>query len=292
MGKKHSRLQRLFKDYRIIIQDESDFHEKGNFKTNPVKATVILICALITIFFISYYLIAYTNLSNNIPGYSDINMRKELIRMQKETDSLNNMISNNAKYYENIQNILSGDDNAQENTNNNSVLGKNTNSQIQNDNSTNNNSKNKIADIDSRSLNNFELNTVKRSVKNMGISNLTFYPPIKGVISSNINIAENHFGTDIIPVKSDVVKSTLDGVVIFSGWTLETGNVIIISHLNNIISVYKHNSTLLKKEDDYVKAGEPIAIAGNSGELSSGPHLHFELWYENRPVNAREFITF
>ena len=88
------------------------------------------------------------------------------------------------------------------------------------------------------------------------------------------------------------MKATLDGTVIFTGWTLETGYIISIQHSNNIISVYKHNSTLLKKTGDYVKAGDPIAIVGNTGELTTGPHLHFELWHNGTAANPKEFMSF
>ena len=92
--------------------------------------------------------------------------------------------------------------------------------------------------------------------------------------------------------RNDAVKATLDGTVIFAAWTLETGHIIVIQHQRNLISVYKHNSSLLKQEGNFVKAGEPIAIIGESGELSTGPHLHFELWFNGKPINPRDYLTF
>lgn len=124
------------------------------------------------------------------------------------------------------------------------------------------------------------------------ISNYFFFKPITGIVSNGYNPARRHFGIDIVSQANEAIKSVLDGTVVFAGWTLETGYTIAVQHQSDIISVYKHNSALLKREGDYVKAGDPVAIVGNSGELSTGPHLHFELWYNGRPVNPREYITY
>jgi murein DD-endopeptidase MepM/ murein hydrolase activator NlpD len=119
-----------------------------------------------------------------------------------------------------------------------------------------------------------------------------FFAPLKGVITNGFNPASNHYGVDITSKENDAVKATLDGTVVLSTWTLATGNVIIIQHKDNIISVYEHNSVLMKKAGDQVKAGDVIAIVGNSGELTTGPHLHFELWYQGSPVNPIDYVTF
>jgi len=124
------------------------------------------------------------------------------------------------------------------------------------------------------------------------IKNFYFFTPLKGTISNNYSLKEQHYGIDIVASPNDAIKATLDGIVILAAWTLETGYVIAIQHQSNLISVYKHNSVLLKKEGMFVKAGEPIAYVGNSGELTSGPHLHFELWYNGNPVDPKEYISF
>ena len=119
-----------------------------------------------------------------------------------------------------------------------------------------------------------------------------FFKPITGLISKELKINEGHHGIDIVAEKNAGVKSTLDGKVIFSAWTAETGHVIAIQHSNDLISVYKHNSVLLKKEGEIVKAGEVIAIVGNSGNFTTGPHLHFEIWFKGSPLNPTEVINF
>jgi murein DD-endopeptidase MepM/ murein hydrolase activator NlpD len=126
----------------------------------------------------------------------------------------------------------------------------------------------------------------------VSIRNFNFFPPVNGIVTAHFNLKDRHYGTDLATNYNQAIKSTLDGSVIFADWTLETGYVIAIQHPFNIISVYKHNSVLLKKSGDHVNVGEPIAISGQSGELSSGPHLHFELWYNGIPLNAEDYILF
>ena len=115
---------------------------------------------------------------------------------------------------------------------------------------------------------------------------------MKGIITYSFNPSENHFGTDIVAASNKVVVATLNGTVVMANWTLETGYIVQIQHDNNLLSIYKHNSELLKKVGDHVSAGEAIAIIGNSGELTSGPHLHFELWHNGAPINPEDYIAF
>jgi murein DD-endopeptidase MepM/ murein hydrolase activator NlpD len=115
---------------------------------------------------------------------------------------------------------------------------------------------------------------------------------LKGIITNNYDPSGKHYGVDIVAAKNAAIKSTLDGTVIFAEWTLQTGYTIAVQHQDNLISVYKHNSVLLKKEGDYVTAGAVIAIIGETGELTTGPHLHFELWYDGSPVNPRDYMVF
>ncbi len=124
------------------------------------------------------------------------------------------------------------------------------------------------------------------------ISLLHFFPPVKGIITNYFDPLKGHYGIDIVASPTEVVKAVLDGTVILNGWTLETGNIVIIQHEFNLISVYKHNAEILKNQGEYVKAGEPIAIIGNSGEHTTGPHLHFELWWRTNPLNPLDFINF
>jgi murein DD-endopeptidase MepM/ murein hydrolase activator NlpD len=118
------------------------------------------------------------------------------------------------------------------------------------------------------------------------------FTPVEGLVTDGFNPKTDHFGVDIVAKENEPVKSTADGVVIISSWTLDTGYVIGIQHRGNLISMYKHNSELFKNVGNFVSAGEIIAVIGNTGELTSGPHLHFELWQNGNPVNPQEFIAF
>jgi len=130
------------------------------------------------------------------------------------------------------------------------------------------------------------------NVDNQSIEKLLFFLPVKGLITESFNIEDEHYGVDVVTKENELIKSTLNGVVVMSSWTSETGHVIAIQHENNLLSVYKHNSVLLKDQGERVEAGEAIAIIGNSGKWSSGPHLHFELWYNNNPVDPEQYILF
>jgi murein DD-endopeptidase MepM/ murein hydrolase activator NlpD len=126
-----------------------------------------------------------------------------------------------------------------------------------------------------------------------GLAGMHFFPPVKGIISGRYDVRTKHFGTDIVTKPKALVSSALDGTVIFTGWTMETGFVIEVQHPNNIVSVYKHNASLLKETGDLVRAGEAISIVGDSGELyTSGPHLHFEIWYKGSPLDPEKHILF
>ena len=130
------------------------------------------------------------------------------------------------------------------------------------------------------------------NVDNQSIEKLLFFLPVKGLITESFNVEDEHYGVDVVTKENELIKSTLNGVVVMSSWTSETGHVIAIQHENNLLSVYKHNSVLLKDQGERVEAGEAIAIIGNSGKWSSGPHLHFELWYNNNPVDPEQYILF
>jgi murein DD-endopeptidase MepM/ murein hydrolase activator NlpD len=126
----------------------------------------------------------------------------------------------------------------------------------------------------------------------IALSQLNFFPPVKGYITSEFNPREDHYGIDVVAPEDEPIKNVLDGNVVLATWTLETGYVIGIQHKNNLFSFYKHNSVLLKKVGNFVKAGDAVAVIGSSGELTTGPHLHFELWHEGIPVNPEDYIVF
>lgn len=146
---------------------------------------------------------------------------------------------------------------------------------------------------------NFEIETRNNLFNSPIMSDITadlkivsFYSPIDGIVTNHFDRANKHYGTDLVASNNAVIKATADGTVIYSGWSVDNGYCIGIQHNGNLLSFYKHNAVLLKEEGEYVSAGDPIAIYGNSGSLSTGPHLHFELWYNGTPLNPEDYISF
>jgi murein DD-endopeptidase MepM/ murein hydrolase activator NlpD len=124
------------------------------------------------------------------------------------------------------------------------------------------------------------------------LAGIFFFPPLRGIVTSTFDMKLDHFGVDVVAQANAAVKACLAGTVTLSSWTTDAGHVLQVQHPNDLISIYKHNSVLLKKVGDKVKAGEAIAIVGDSGELTSGPHLHFELWLDGTPVDPQAFMVF
>ncbi len=149
--------------------------------------------------------------------------------------------------------------------------------------------------IDSQFREEFEMGIIEEQIGLTGNSDLLevfFFSPITGLISRKYNLQEDHYGVDIVSKKNEPVMSVASGTVILSSWTQDSGYVIAIQHSANLISIYKHNAELLKKTGNFVNGGEVIAIIGNTGDLTDGPHLHFELWYKGNPVDPEDFVTF
>ncbi len=288
-------LIKLKNKYRLVIMNDDTFEEKLSFRLSRLNVFVAIGATSIFLIFATTYIIAFTPLREYIPGYTNLKLNKESYNNLLKIDSLENEVRSRELYFKNLKLILSGQaiidsvtpytkDTSKKYSNitiikskEDSILRK----QIE--------SENKY-DLSSQDLT-LENNTTNQNI-NSSISGFFYFTPLKGLVINGFDASKNHYGIDIAGKKNDVIKSVLNGTVIFSNWTLETGYIIGIQHQHNLISVYKHNSALLKKTGDYVKAGDAIAFIGNSGELSSGPHLHFELWYNGSPVNPKDYITF
>ena len=239
---------------------------------------------------LTFLLIANTGIKQYIPGYPDIDQKKELYRLNIIADSLIEQIEIQNKFFANFKSILNDqiiqDEIGIPDTNTmhyDTILNiKSTEDSLLR------------AEFENQSLHNLFFNDKGQRFESAktSIKSFNFFSPLQGVITSDMNVAEKHFGIDIVASYNEAIKATLDGTVIFAEWTLETGHVIILQHERNLISVYKHNSVLLKHEGDHVMAGEAIAISGESGELSTGPHLHFELWYNGSPIRPQDYILF
>lgn len=242
--------------------------------TSLLSAVIVILVIL---------LISVTGLREYIPGYPKAEYRQILVRNALIVDSLENELNKRDMFFQGIKSIVSGEvpqDNPVVDT---TVKINEVEFQEYNHDSV---FRDKLlAEQTSLSLENG--NERRRS-----ISQIHFFVPVKGVVTNHFDTASDHFGVDLVSGPNSRISAVLDGTVIFSEWTLETGYVIHIQHHSDLISVYKHNSELLKYQGDRVKAGEAIAIIGNSGELSTGPHLHFELWHGGTPLNPENYIDF
>lgn len=286
--KKRTIAERLRDRYRLVILNDTSFEEKFAWKLTPMALFIAVSATIIFLIVLVISIIAFTPLREYIPGYADINMRRSIINMAVKTDSLQQELALKTLYIENIKNVISGNikpdsiQNKPDSTKNYKALI--------------NSSKPSIADSIMRaqveSKEKYSLSTSSNQPKNNGIAGFFFFTPLKGTVTSSFNLAYQHYGVDVVAKENEAIKSTLDGTVISAGWTTESGYTMQVQHSNNLISVYKHCSALMKKTGDYIKAGEVIGIVGNSGEQTTGPHLHFELWYNGTAIDPQEYMIF
>jgi murein DD-endopeptidase MepM/ murein hydrolase activator NlpD len=248
---------------------------------------VLVGTTIIVMIVIVISLIAFTPLREYIPGYADVGVWRKLIDISHKSDSLEQEVAARNEYLENISNVLKGKAETGSSVINNTP---DTTKKYANINISPSGNEVKLREqIESQD----QYNLTNETKSNKGeINGYFFFTPVRGVVSNSFNAEEKHFGVDIVGHENEPVKATMDGTVILATWSSETGHTITIQHNNHIVSVYKHNSMLLKKVGNAVKAGEPIAIIGNSGEHTTGPHLHFELWYNGKAIDPQDYISF
>ena len=284
---KRKQIARILKSkFRFVVMNDETLEEKFSLRLTPMNIIVVGGTSALLLITLTLYLIAFTPIREYIPGYADVNMRRNLIKMTLKTDSLMQKLNADEKYLSNMLDILSGKADT-------TLPKKKTGQQLYDSIQQLNKS---VADSQLRwQIENQEQFTlVNKGDKafSSGIGSYSFFTPLKGNVTSKFSTAQKHYGIDIVSSANEGIKSALDGTVVIANFTSETGYVIGVQHSNNLFTFYKHNSALLKSVGDYVKAGEVIAIIGNSGEFSSGPHLHFELWYNGTPVNPLDYINF
>jgi murein DD-endopeptidase MepM/ murein hydrolase activator NlpD len=271
--------------YRLSIYRDETFEELLNLKLT--KLNVLALISVLTFVFlvIVISIIAYTPARELIPGYPDDKTVRSIRLNAHRLDSLELEMKKRDAYFENIRRIVAGEEPEQFNNPHDTVV-KKGNVTFQR----------AAEDSILRSMTESDkpytlLVDDHRKIKT-SLSNVLFFSPVKGLITSSFKPSDYHYGTDVVAAPNEVVKAVLEGTVIMASWTLETGNVIQIQHENDLVSIYKHNAELLKRVGDRVTAGEPIAIVGNSGEFTTGPHLHFELWHNGNPLNPENYVTF
>lgn len=282
--KKQPLKKKLLHKYRLVILNEDTFEERISFKLTRLNVFVLVTFSAIMLIVLTTFLIAFTSLREYIPGYSSTELKQQAIDLNEEIDVLRQATRRDSIYLNSIRNVLTGEVKS-ESINKDSLF---RSFEIDQDevklapNKQDSLLREEVAQEDKYNL--FETATSKVNFK--------LFPPVKGEITQKYNPKEKHFAVDVVVPKNTPVKATADGMVIFSEWTAETGYVIIIEHSNDLISVYKHNASLTKQQGDLVRTGEVIATVGNTGELTTGPHLHFELWSEGYSIDPVSFIDF
>jgi murein DD-endopeptidase MepM/ murein hydrolase activator NlpD len=274
--------EKLTFKYRFVVLNEDTFEERFSFKLNRLNVLVLGSLFSMLLIGLTIILLAFTPLKEYIPGYSSSDLKKKASDLVYQVDSLQQKLAVNDVYIQNIQQVLTGK--IKDITFNKDSIAEQLRIEDVNLNATPVDSifREEVEREDRYSL--FEKATKKTEI--------VFFAPISGKITDTYNPKEKHYAIDIAVEKDSPVKAVADGTVIFTGFTAETGFVIIIEHTKGFLSVYKHNSTLHKEQGDLVKSGEAIANAGSTGALSTGPHLHFELWNDGYPVNPLNFIDF
>lgn len=284
---KRDKIARKLKSrYQLTVYNKDTLEQVLTGNITRINALIYVGSFAIVIALIVGLLLIYTPLNMLLPAQQNNKLSRQLINHVYELDSLKHEIKIRDRYFANIQNIMHGRqvDNFEavidtsirytklefERSTHDSILRK----QIENE------EKHSLSSISGGTNGNINL------------KNLHFFKPVKGIVTNKFDIKGKHAAVDIVAEPNEPVLATLEGTVIIATWSLNTGYIIEVQHANNLISVYKHNSSLLKEAGDHVNAGEPIAIIGNTGELTTGPHLHFELWYNGTPLNPENYITF
>ncbi|HKK77128.1 MAG TPA: M23 family metallopeptidase [Saprospiraceae bacterium] len=284
--------EKLQHAYRLVIMRDETFEEVGSYKLNLLNLYLVLSTIVVVVAALVFVLIAFTPLKSYLPGQVNGTSKREVIQLNREIDSLTQTMSDWQLVMQAEKNrLMQRLDELPADTEPATI----PDSILQMD-------ELELAEVDEQLREEVQIDQIGAAMRSAPSRNpfqnkkrleqLFFVAPVTGEISAGYSPSKNHNGVDVLAPKNTPVKSSLDGYVFLSDWTLETGNTIGIQHGNNIITFYKHNSALLKPVGSFVKAGEAIAIIGNTGTQSDGPHLHFELWYNGKAVNPVDYISF
>lgn len=276
--------KQLFTKNRLIILNEDTFEEVFSLRLTLMNVFVVGTIGAVLLILATTYIIAFTPLREYIPGYASTKLKRDATQLALKSDSLSAALQKNEAYLASIKRVLAGEVDVAK-FSKDSILATET----------------KPTDLKAEAPSEEELKLRQEVAKEdkynvfekaQSKTSIVLFAPVKGMVTEKYNARTKHFSTDIAVPKNTPIKSVLSGTVIFAGWTPNTGNVAIIRHNNGFISVYKHAASLTASQGDAVKTGEAIAIAGSTGDESTGVHLHFELWKDGYPVDPQHFISF
>ena len=270
--------------YKLSFINENTLEEVWSFRLSQLSVFISLGVLAFSLVAFTALIIIMTPIRNYLPGYLDVEVRKEIVQNALRADSLERMIEIQNLYLKNVTGIISGTIELDSIREIDSLARIDADFEIPR------------SPEEEEYVKNFEqeekYNLAVLNTNPLPVDGLFFYKPVNGMISSHYQADIHHFGVDIAAAPKESVLATLDGTVMYAGYDPNQGNVIQLQHKNGFVSVYKHNELLLKEPGEQVVAGEAIALVGNTGKLSTGPHLHFELWYNGKPVNPEDFIVF
>lgn len=283
---KEKLIHRLRAKFRLVLMNDSTFEERFSLMLSPMNIFIWFGTFIIVLVVLTTVIIAYTPLREFIPGYPDGDDRKQAQRNEIRADSLEKELYKYDAYLRDIKILLSGGD--FQNNQGDTVSRASKETKVLDPSEAEMDFREKMKEEEKMNASDF---TEQSSNTNSSLTGILFFNPLEGQISQSFERKSGHLGLDIVGAENDPVKSTLDGTIIFADWTTDGGHEIHVQHSNNIVSVYKHNSYLLKKTGDRVRAGDPVAIMGNTGSQTDGPHLHFEIWVNGKPVDPQNYLA-
>ena len=286
INKKKSFWKRLRSKFRVMIVREDNYDVAANMELSLLNLFLLISTILVVLGYFMFALIAYSPLKHYLPGYGQVGDDKALFELRLKTDELEQKVETYDQYLGIIKKIVNNEiDTSALNEINGEVRKDSINlDEVSKEDS--------LFRIQIEEKERFSILDGSPSTSISELASYHFFKPLKGIVSDGFNARESHFGVDVVSKKGADVKAILDGRVILSDFTISSGYVIALQHQEDFISIYKHNSEIKKSVGDLVKAGDAIAIVGNTGEMSSGPHLHLEMWFKGSPINPEDYINF
>lgn len=273
--------------YRLVLMNDQTFQEERSFRLHPSSVAVVTLVVVTIISSLVILLMVTTPMGRLVPEKSSQNIRAEITTMYLHVDSLEKAVMARDAFIVKVKDLVYEQFEYEEDLEDPNLKKSNTSTPVP---EKSEELRELMASVDSEAeLGNLIENTL---TTNNSISTMIFVAPIQGMVSDTFAPTRAHYGTDVVAPKGSLIKATQKGTVLVATWSADTGHMLAIQHANNVVSFYKHNASLLKKTGDMVQAGEGIAIIGNTGEMTEGPHLHFELWFNGQAINPERYIQF
>lgn len=285
-------LKKLNRKYDFLMSHDESGRPILNFKLNLLNLVLVIIGIALLLIVITIFIIAFTPLREYIPGYTDTNLNREVYELSLRADSIEREMTKKDVYFDNLKKIVEGYDFAADSALASLNIYEPLPQSVIDTIKLRKSLQDSLLRAEFEAQNQYNLfgpDYLPPTKPSSLVKN--FFVPLNGSILKAFNAQEGHFGVDIATGGDKIINATLDGTVVFANWSIENGYCIGIQHEDSYFSIYKHNATLLKKEGEYVRAGEAIAILGRSGDNETYEHLHFELWHNGIAVNPADYMS-